>query len=158
MEIIIGSTDDIKRILPLTKVLMRLHITNEPSIFRRFSKRKATRFFEKNFEKGVATLLIAREGKKTAGYAFVVEHTARKGTFSHERRFIVLEHIVVAPDFQCRGIGRALIDRAKQTAGQKGYEQIELNVWDFNKGARNLFAACGFGDAMMTMRTPSAPA
>lgn len=157
MDLIIGSIKDIKQILPLTKVLMKLHIASEPSIFRRFSKRKATRYFEKKFDRGVAALLMAREGKKTTGYAFVVEHTERKGTFSHERRFIVLEQIVVAPDFQRQGIGRALIARSKEMANQKGYSQLELGVWCFNEFARNLFVSCGFSDVMMTMRSQTTP-
>lgn len=153
MKIFIGSKDDIKAIIPLTYELQQLHIANEPSIFKRFSKRKVTAFFEKHIEMGRATLLVAREGDKIAGYAFIVEHLAHEGTFVHQRRFIVLEQIVVAPDFQKKGLGRELTLRAKQIALQKGFQDLELGVWEFNAAAQRLFASCGFSPMLINMRT-----
>ena len=152
MEIIIGSKADIKSILPLAKLLQQAHIVNEKSIFKKFSKRKVFSFFEKNLADGCATLLVAREGKKTAGYVLIVEHSARESTFTHPRRFIVLQHIVVAPEFQKQGFGRELTLRAKQIAQGKGFAHLELGVWAFNTAAQRLFSSCGFGPMLINMR------
>jgi ribosomal protein S18 acetylase RimI-like enzyme len=52
--------------------------------------------------------------------------------------------LAVAPEFQRRGLGRMLVDRAIEVATTRGARRMTLRVLGTNGGARRLYEACGF--------------
>ena len=59
-------------------------------------------------------------------------------------RFGYVEDIVVDRAFRRRGVGRALIERAKQWARDRRLPGLMLETQDNNVGACRLYARCGF--------------
>jgi len=56
-----------------------------------------------------------------------------------------IRSMYVAPEARGKGVGRALLERAiAEARRQPGLEQIALLVVSTNRGARRLYAACGF--------------
>jgi len=55
-----------------------------------------------------------------------------------------LRRLYVEPAFQSRGIGRQLLDAALAHPRLKGAEQVFLDVWEENDGARRLYVRYGF--------------
>ena len=59
-------------------------------------------------------------------------------------RAATFELLAVAPDESGRGLGRALLTDAIQSAADLGYASIELLVRDGNSRAQGLYTAAGF--------------
>jgi ribosomal protein S18 acetylase RimI-like enzyme len=59
--------------------------------------------------------------------------------------------IVVAPRSRRKGIARALVDQLKREVQARGVSGIELDVWAFNKEARQAFLKLGFSPLMERM-------
>src|SRR3954451_16484878 len=55
-----------------------------------------------------------------------------------------LDHLVVAPEWRRRGIGRALVEDVVQEAKKAGASRIDLTAGDSKPAGRALYAALGF--------------
>lgn len=64
--------------------------------------------------------------------------------YNLERRYYHVEEIAVDEAFQRQGIGMQLVEYMKQDAKRKGFDRIELDVWEFNEGALEFYEAAGF--------------
>jgi len=60
------------------------------------------------------------------------------------RRYAVINDLVVKEKFRRHGVGRALLERAERWALDKGATQVELVVWEFNKGAIAFYEKLGY--------------
>ncbi|MDI9523931.1 MAG: N-acetyltransferase [Candidatus Cloacimonadota bacterium] len=56
-----------------------------------------------------------------------------------------MHHMAVSPEFQNRGIGRALLEEALSIARDNGW-QAKLEVHVENAAARHLYSSYGFTD------------
>jgi phosphinothricin acetyltransferase len=83
---------------------------------------------------------VAELDGRIAGYAYASTYRTRSAY-----RFAVEDSIYVAPDLGRRGIGRALLGRLVQRAGELGFRQMIAVIGDSaNAASINLHAACGF--------------
>jgi ribosomal protein S18 acetylase RimI-like enzyme len=55
-----------------------------------------------------------------------------------------LEELYVAPEQRGRGIGRALLETAMETARQEGASHMDLGTSEDDTAARSLYESCGF--------------
>ena len=60
-----------------------------------------------------------------------------------------ISNIVVAPEFERRGVARALIATAEAWCSQRGYRMVTLHVFDANRGARAVYERSGFSVEML---------
>ena len=63
---------------------------------------------------------------------------------SSDLRYYSVEEIAVEETFRRRGIGIQLVEYMKQDARRKGFDRVELDVWEFNEGALEFYEAAGF--------------
>ena len=64
---------------------------------------------------------------------------------NHDFRRLYIHHMAVKPDYQNRGIGKALLSEALKIAKATGY-QAKLEVHRDNPAARHLYSSLGFKD------------
>jgi len=64
--------------------------------------------------------------------------------FTHERHGHI-STLVVSPDAEHQGVGRALLDAAETWCRARSYRLLTLNVFDRNASARRLYERAGFG-------------
>jgi ribosomal protein S18 acetylase RimI-like enzyme len=67
------------------------------------------------------------------------------------RRYAEIGTLVVARAHRRKGIGRALMERADRWVSERGVDQIELGVWEFNEPARAFYEALGYHTARRRM-------
>ncbi len=70
------------------------------------------------------------------------------------RRYAVISELVVKEGFRRHGVGRALLERAERWAIDQGVRQIELVVWEFNKGAIAFYEKHGYKTISRRMWKP----
>lgn len=61
-----------------------------------------------------------------------------------QRRYAVMDNLVVDPHFQRGGLGRRLIEQAHRWAADQGATSAELTVYDFNETARTFYESLGY--------------
>ena len=58
--------------------------------------------------------------------------------------YIETQSLMVLPAFRQHGIGRQLVDMAREWVKGKGATEISLGVWESNQQAREFYERLGF--------------
>jgi GNAT superfamily N-acetyltransferase len=90
---------------------------------------------------------VAEEEGEVLGLAAVGQRAAMKSYRSGEMT-ADLEVLVVAPEAQRRGIGRALLDAAREEAGRRGFKVLTFGVMSGNAAAEQFYRAAGARHAL----------
>jgi GNAT superfamily N-acetyltransferase len=86
------------------------------------------------------------------GYALCSLQERAASVFSPAIRRLLLEHVAVAPEARRRGVGRALMQAARDLAGALQVDEIVLDTWEANHEAHAFFRAEGFSPCRMLFR------
>ena len=85
-----------------------------------------------------APTYVAHDGEQVIGMVTLCVFRTLTGPKAY------LDHLVVAPEWRRRGIGRALVDYVVQEAKKAGASRIDLTAGDAKPAGRALYAALGF--------------
>jgi ribosomal protein S18 acetylase RimI-like enzyme len=85
-------------------------------------------------------VLVAEEGGEPAGYVAL----GRPTRLESNRHVLSVRGLAVAPAFQGRGLGRALLRAAVEEARARGARRLTLRVLGTNVGGRALYESFGF--------------
>ena len=85
-------------------------------------------------------VLVAESGGRVVGYLSVHQSVPLP---SH-RHVLEVNGLAVDPGHQGRGVGRRLVEEAKQEARRRGARKLSLRVLAPNVSARRLYEGCGF--------------
>lgn len=134
--------------LPQVNTLRRqvndLHVYGRPDIFRTgFSDEMRDRLFEA-FRSDSYDVIVAVDGDAVVGFAIVEYGRKPLSPYNKERRYYRIEEIGVDKSRRGEGVGSLLMTFLKADAKEKGYEKIELDVWEFNKNALRFYDLQGF--------------
>ena len=78
------------------------------------------------------------------GFA-VLHHIVKPATpFMYERDFIDVDEFCVDKDYRRQGVASEMITFIRNYAKEKGFNRIELNMWEFNRDALAFYETVGF--------------
>jgi ribosomal protein S18 acetylase RimI-like enzyme len=143
-KIRLATISDAKSIAELNGDVQRLHANALPQLFKQPIVDGAT---VADFENKICAenqfIWLALDLNVAAGYVFaqVLEQPETQRQFEH--RLVYVHHISVRPEYQGRGIGRALLNAVKNRAVEIGIHRMALDVWRFNEDARQFFRDYG---------------
>src|SRR3954454_23546927 len=83
-----------------------------------------------------ALALVARDGGRAVGYAFVTLGESDSSTWLLEGRPAELESLAVLPEARGAGVGAALLAAVRERLRPLGVRRIDLTVVEGNGGAR----------------------
>ena len=66
-------------------------------------------------------------------------------------RICEIDSLIVKDSYRRRGVGEALMKKVHQWAVQMRLERLELNVWDFNQGAKDFYREIDYKPAIIRM-------
>jgi GNAT superfamily N-acetyltransferase len=84
------------------------------------------------------------------GYVLTTDRERTGTLLVHASRWLEIEQICVLPEYQRRGVGRALLDRAVADARSRGMQRIVMQSWAFNTDAHAAFQRWGFAPRLIT--------
>lgn len=125
-----------------------LHATALPDIFRPFSGPARERdHIQRILDDELQCLLVAEVGNDIIGVAEANVSVAPEWPMVVPRRWVHVRDIVVDERFRGKGIGTALLAHIEVWARSLGIMRVELQVWEFNAGARAAYEHAGFRTA-----------
>lgn len=98
-----------------------------------------------------ACLFVAEHGSQIIGLVLTFVREAADIPIMASRRYAVIDNLVVKTKFRRFGVGQALLDRAHRWVSRRGVTDVELNVWEFNKGAIAFYEKMGYATASRKM-------
>jgi ribosomal protein S18 acetylase RimI-like enzyme len=97
-------------------------------------------------------LFVAQTKRRLVGLICVMLKESSNIPILVQRCYAVIDNVVVEQTSRRTGVGKALMEKAKQWAVAKGADSIELNVWEFNQGAITFYQTLGYETASRKMR------
>ena len=134
---------DIKKLSTLAKLTYVTafgHSFDKEDLEAHLEKDCSEKFFQDAIFKD--TILIAEKDKNIIGYTKFGEFSLPvEQALETDKE---LHRIFINPDFQGKGIGSMLMDKALNHPILKNASNIYLDVWEHNKGAQKFYTRYGF--------------
>jgi GNAT superfamily N-acetyltransferase len=101
---------------------------------------KARAFLSERLTRGEAVVFLALDGTTPLGFTLLY------ATFSSliPGPILILNDLFVVPEARSLGVGKALLERARQHALATGAKRIELATHKDNRGAQRLYESLGY--------------
>ena len=68
----------------------------------------------------------------------------RRTPYNKARSYLRVTEFGVDQEYRRQGIGKQMLDFIKIYAATKNFDTVELDVWEFNKGALKFYESQGF--------------
>lgn len=129
------------------------HVRAEPGVFR--MARGAPR--PREYIAGIlddpnAALFVAERESSIVGLVVAATREAADVPILVPRRYACVDSLIVRETFRRMGIGRLLMQRIHHWARERGLDEVELNVWEFNEEASALYRSLGYETSRRTLR------
>ena len=134
---------DAEAIVSLMQEVQAVHVAGRPDIFKPDGTENAeetrTRMQLPDNFMWVATL-----GSSVVGYAYGRLSADPENRWKFAARTFTLDQMGVKEGLRGQGIGRTLWTAVRAVAMAQGAERVVLNVWAFNRDAREFYDRLGF--------------
>ena len=135
---------DLNAVAPLSCMVNKMHVDAYPDIYKITSVEAAIKILSPKINDGSSIFRLAFNEKDVLGY-YLAEILYRDETdLIKASRYIYLAELIVSPEAQRSGVGRALLGDLKLIARGKNIDRIELDVSGFNEKARAFYGRQGF--------------
>lgn len=136
---------DIPRLAQLVLDLQAMHVAAYPDIFHPFPDDKTAlhESYRERFARGDTGYAAVIDGE-IVGYMICSLSQREAGIYTRAVTILHISEICVAPEFRSQGIGKVLLDYAKDVARDAGAGFINLTVWAFNEDALRFYEREGY--------------
>ncbi|MCE0499593.1 MAG: GNAT family N-acetyltransferase [Methylacidiphilales bacterium] len=141
----LATEADLPALMRLNAMVQELHARREPESFKILSDEAACiEWFRKILAEPANCVFVAEKDQSVIGYLFAQEVKREESWMRPPAHLFMLEHIAVAPEFQRKGYGHALMGRFFSEAKRRGIPRAEVVHWGFNDAAGRFFKRYGF--------------
>lgn len=139
MDIRQANKNDITQMVPLLDEVSKLHIEKRPDVFKIKSHEEIKSNLEEMIQDESNFILIAEDKQVAVGVIIckvreINDHTNLKNT-----KILWINEICVKQEYRRNGIGRSLIEKAKEIAKENNCLRLELNCWELNEEAMKFY-------------------
>lgn len=139
-----AKKDELLRINEMRAEVNELHVNGRPDIFRPGFRTELQQRIYEVFDSDKADIIVAECGGTLCGFAMVEYIDRPESAYGNARSFYHIEEFGVDEAFRRMGVASAIVEFCKGEAKAKGYNRIELDVWEFNDGAIQFYKSAGF--------------
>lgn len=151
---------DVPKVMDLLEQVNLVHFNGRPDIFKhdtKFTEEDVKRSFIGNEMAPVFVCVeVNSEGKEAVlGHAFCEIQESLGNSVVQAKRSLYIDDICVDEKARGKGIGRRLYNHVLEFAKKDGdFDNITLNVWNFNEPAYNFYIEMGMTPQRTIMEKP----
>lgn len=120
--------------------VQEFHAQGDPDMFKTLMiDAESVRQFEEDITDPSHFFFVAELDAEPVGYIFVELRRRIESSRHTKLDMIYVNHLSVKPDRRRNGVGRALLDAAKQFGKRHGISRMALDVWSFKEDAQLFF-------------------
>ena len=139
-----AMVDDAEGILALLEQVEAIHQKGRPDLFREHgTKYTITELFEIMVD-AERPIFVAAKDDKVVGYIFGIITETRDSAMLVDMKTIHLDDVCIDESCRGTGIGGQLMEYVTAWAKSVGCNRMDLDVWEFNDGARRFYEKYGF--------------
>ena len=139
MDIRQANKNDITQMVPLLDEVSKLHIEKRPDVFKIKSHEEIKSNLEEMIQDESNFILIAEDKQVAVGVIICKVREINNHTNLKNTKFLWINEICVKQEYRRNGIGRSLIEKAKEIAKANNCLRLELNCWELNEEAMKFY-------------------
>ena len=143
MDIRQANKNDITQMVPLLDEVSKLHIEKRPDVFKIKSHEEIKSNLEEMIQDESNIILIAEDKQVAVGVIICKVREINNHTNLKNTKVLWINEICVKQEYRRNGIGRSLIEKAKEIAKANNCLRLELNCWELNEGAMKFYEKQG---------------
>ena len=139
-----AKKSDLEEVNAIRRQVHMVHAKGRPDIFRKkFGKKLAEHIFFYHSGK-LSKIIVAKSEDAIVGFAVLEIIQKPRSPYNKARSYLRVTEFGVDKEHKRQGIGSALMEFIKKYATEKGFDTIELDMWEFNEGALKFYESQGF--------------
>ncbi|MBO4384159.1 MAG: GNAT family N-acetyltransferase [Clostridia bacterium] len=144
MKIRFAEYEDLEMVNDLRRQVNDLHVYGRPETFKPgFSDELRDRIYDLFNDPDIRIVVCESDGI-ICGFA-VLNHIVRPETpYMFVRDLLDIDEFCVDEGHRRSGVGTEMIRFIAEFAKSEGFDSVELNMWEFNKGALDFYESVGF--------------
>ena len=153
MTVRFAREDELERVNELRRQVNELHVAGKPEVFKPGFRAELRDYIHTIWNNPQEKIVVAETDGCIAGFA-VLNHIVRpENPFMFERDFLDVDEVGVDAKYRRRGVAAAMVKVIRRFAKESGFGRVELNMWEFNRGALAFYEAAGFTTYRRYMET-----
>lgn len=144
MDIRFAREDELERINELRRQVNDVHVQGKPEVFKPGFSEELQNYIYSIWQDPEQEIVVADKDGELCGFAILHHIYKPENPFMYVRDFLDIDEFCVDEHHRREGIAMALVDFIKKYAKEKGFNRIELNMWEFNRDALAFYEAAGF--------------
>ncbi len=144
MNIRKAQEEDAPLLSRLNMHVQLLHADAYPDLFKTPDRVDFALPFFEMFLKDPDVHIYIADDPQPAGYLVCRVVNTQDNPFMFARSYLYIDQISVEPEYQGKGIGKALMKQASRLAEEIELSTIALDSWDFNVEAHAFFQSQGY--------------
>ena len=139
MDIRQANKNDITQMVPLLDEVSKLHIEKRPDVFKTRAYEEIKSNLEEMIQDESNIILIAEDKQVAVGVIICKVREINDHTNLKNIKVLWINEICVKQEYRRNGIGRSLIEKAKEIAKENNCLRLELNCWEVNEEAMKFY-------------------
>lgn len=144
MQVRLAQSCDLPRVNELRAQVSELHAAARPDVFRPGFPQFLADYIYEIFNDESKHILIGEQDGRIVAFACLAEIETPEKPHKPARRFLEVDEFGVDETFRRQGFGRQMFDGIRDFARSRGFQRIELNMWEFNENALKFYESIGF--------------
>lgn len=144
MEIRFAKEDELERINDLRKQVNDIHVAGKPDVFKPGFGEELQEHIKDIWNDPEQEVVVADEDGVLCGFAVLHHINKPENPYMKERDFLDIDEFCVDENHRRQGVATKLVSFIKDYAKEKGFQRLELNMWEFNKDALAFYESVGF--------------
>ena len=138
----------------LRREVNQLHVDGRPDFFVPGFPQELADYLDVIFMQENGEIVVAEQDGKIVGFACLTYVERPATVYRMAQKYCDIDELDVAAPFRRQGIGRAMFDFIRSHSAEKGFDRIELNMWEFNEDALRFYESLGFRTYRRYMEYP----
>lgn len=144
MSIKIIKTKDAALLAKLNEDVQRIHNNIEPDIFKPYSKKDSTMYFDELLKNKNISAYLAKYNEDIVGYILFSIKYNEENFIKKSYSVLYIDQICIEKNYKGNGIGKELVEFAKDYAKKMNIIRVEMNYWSKNSDSGEFFKRQGF--------------
>ena len=136
--------EELEKVNELRKEVNDVYVEGRPDIFKSGFCAELRDYIYEIWKDPNKDILVAEKDGEICGIAILNCIYKPETPFMFSRDFMDVDEFCVAKKYRRQGVATEMIEFIKKYAKDKGFQQLELNMWEFNEGALKFYEAAGF--------------
>ncbi|MBQ9367623.1 MAG: GNAT family N-acetyltransferase [Victivallales bacterium] len=137
-----ATQEDIPAILRLLEQVLAVHHQGRPDLFREKGTKYSGPELAQMLGQADAPIFVLEEGGSVAGY-LIGQIIRADGAAQEPITTLYVDDLCVDESARGKGIGRQLMEYARDYAREQGCHNLTLHVWEGNPGAQAFYESLG---------------